>query len=76
MNINGNTTRNPFDQNLNTTDDVDFARVDVSDAITDNQQLATKLYVDNNGGKNGLDTSFNDHWISWSIYILFAYKSR
>ena len=53
MDINGNKAGNQFDQNLNTTDDVDFARVDVTDAITDNQQLATKLYVDSNiGGGN------------------------
>lgn len=53
MDIFGNKAGNQFDQNLNTTDDVDFARVDVTDAITDNQQLATKLYVDTHGGGGG-----------------------
>ena len=41
------------DQDLNTTDTVDFARVDVTDAIVDNDQLATKLYVDTHGGGGG-----------------------
>lgn len=53
MDINGNNNQNPFNQNLNTTDNVDFTRVDVTDAITDNQQLATKLYVDSHGGGGG-----------------------
>jgi hypothetical protein len=53
MNILGNEGNNPFDQNLNTTDAVDFTRVDVSDAIIDNSQLATKLYVDTHGGGGG-----------------------
>jgi hypothetical protein len=53
MNIDGNNTQKPFDQNLNTYDSVDFARVDVSGAILDNSQLATKLYVDTHGGGGG-----------------------
>jgi hypothetical protein len=53
MNILGNEGNNPFDQNLNTTDAVDFTRVDVSGAIIDNSQLATKLYVDTHGGGGG-----------------------
>ena len=53
MDIFGNNGNNPFDQNLNTTDTVDFTRVDVSGAIVDNSQLATKLYVDTHGGGGG-----------------------
>jgi hypothetical protein len=53
MNIEGNNTLKPFDQNLNTYDNVDFTRVDVSGAIIDNSQLATKLYVDTHGGGGG-----------------------
>jgi hypothetical protein len=53
MNIDGNNTLKPFDQDLNTTDTVAFKRVDVTDAIVDNSQLATKLYVDTNGGGGG-----------------------
>ena len=52
MDIFGNVGSNPFDQALNTYDNVDFTRVDVTDAIVDNSQLATKLYVDNNSGGN------------------------
>ena len=51
MNIEGNTSR--FDQELNTYDNVDFTRVDVSSAIIDDTQLATKLYVDTHGGGGG-----------------------
>jgi hypothetical protein len=53
MNILGNEGNNPFDQDLNTYDNVDFTRVDVSGAIIDNSQLATKLYVDTHGGGGG-----------------------
>ena len=53
MDIFGNVGSNPFDQALNTYDNVDFTRVDVTDAIVDNSQLATKLYVDTHGGGGG-----------------------
>ena len=53
MNIDGNNIQNPFDQDLNTYDNVDFTRVDVSGAIIDNSQLATKYYVDTHGGGGG-----------------------
>ena len=53
MDIFGNEGNNPFDQDLNTYDNVDFTRVDVSGAIVDNSQLATKLYVDTHGGGGG-----------------------
>jgi hypothetical protein len=53
MNIDGNNILKPFDQDLNTTDNVNFARVDVSGAIVDDSQLATKLYVDTHGGGGG-----------------------
>jgi hypothetical protein len=46
-------------QTLNTTDAVEFARVDVTDPIVDNDQLATKLYVDTHGG-GGSSSSFQD----------------
>jgi hypothetical protein len=38
---------NPFDQSLNTNDNVNFQMVNVAGAITTNTQLTTKLYVDN-----------------------------
>ena len=53
MDIFGNNGGNPFDQELNTTDAVDFTRVDVTAAIVDPSQLATKLYVDTHGGGGG-----------------------
>ena len=56
MDIFGN-QGNTFDQALNTYNDVDFARVDVTDAIVSNQQLATKLYVDTHGGGGGITYS-------------------
>lgn len=54
MDIFGNEGGNPFDQDLNTTNAVDFTRVDVADAIIDNQQLATKLYVDTHVGSGNM----------------------
>lgn len=53
MDIFGNEGGNIFDQALNTYDSVDFTRVDVSGAIVDDDQLATKLYVDTHGGGGG-----------------------
>ena len=53
MNIEGNNTQKQFNQDLNTYDNVNFTRVDVSGAIMDNSQLATKLYVDTHGGGGG-----------------------
>ena len=58
MNIDGNNNLKPFDQDLNTYDNVNFTRVDVSGAIVDNSQLATKLYVDTHGGGGGGDINY------------------
>ena len=52
-NVFGYNSTNVFDQDLNTFDSVDFDDVTVTAAITQNQQLATKLYVDTNGGGGG-----------------------
>ncbi len=49
MNIEGNNNLKPFDQELNTYDNVDFRQVHVLDPIVDPDQLATKLYVDTHG---------------------------
>lgn len=53
MDIFGYPSDNIFDQSLNTNDSVEFNKVTVVSAIVDNQQLATKLYVDNSAGGGG-----------------------
>jgi len=58
MDIFGNNPNNVFDQSLNTTDAVEFTRVDVTDNIVDNSQLATKLYVDAHSGGGGGNMSY------------------
>ena len=56
-NVFGYDSNNVFDQSLNTDDSVNFNKVTVVSAIVDNQQLATKLYVDNNIGGGGITYS-------------------
>ena len=52
-NVFGYDSNNVFDQSLNTDDSVNFNKVTVVSAIVDNNQVATKLYVDTNGGGGG-----------------------
>ena len=73
MNIEGNNNLKPFNQDLNTTNAVDFTRVDVSDAIIDNQQLATKLYVDTHGGGGGGGGDMN--YVGTTPATNYIYKS-
>ena len=56
----GYDSNNIFDQDLNTNDSVEFNKVTVVSAIVDNQQVATKLYVDGVvGGGNMTYTGVN-----------------
>jgi hypothetical protein len=73
MDIFGNVGSNPFDQALNTYDNVDFTRVDVTDAIVDNSQLATKLYVDTHGGGGGGGGDMN--YVGTTPATNFIYKA-
>jgi hypothetical protein len=49
-----------FNQNLNTTDNVSFNKVNVSAAIIDSSQLTTKLYVDNKVGTVAITSTDNN----------------
>ena len=58
MNVFGYDSNDIFDQSLNTDDSVNFNKVSVVSAIVDNQQqLATKAYVDSNIGGSGITYS-------------------
>ena len=51
---------NPFNQNLNTTDNVSFNSVALTAAITTNTQATTKLYVDNKVGTIAITSTDNN----------------